>query len=101
MYRDPKHFWDLYPLGKELTDLQNAFRLWRFRHVATVERIILQTQNRRHRRRQLLAQDRAVRSQPSRRIARRAMAGRVRLLGRLVLLDWMRFPDNWKLRTNL
>lgn len=58
----------------------------------------LQTQNRQ---RQLLAQDRAVRSQPSRRIARRAIAGRVRVLGRLVWLDWMRFPDDWKLRTDL
>ena len=40
MYRKPKHLWNLYQLGKELTDLENAFRLWRFRHVTTVERII-------------------------------------------------------------
>jgi tryptophan 2,3-dioxygenase len=26
--------------GEELTDLEDAFRLWRFRHVTTVERII-------------------------------------------------------------
>ncbi|MDP3520231.1 MAG: tryptophan 2,3-dioxygenase family protein, partial [Hydrogenophaga sp.] len=32
--------WDLYQLGEELTDLEDAFRLWRFRHVTTVERVI-------------------------------------------------------------
>ena len=40
VYRDPTHYWDLYQLGEELTDLEDAFRLWRFRHVTTVERII-------------------------------------------------------------
>ena len=40
VYRDPKAHWDLYQLGEELTDLEDAFRLWRFRHVTTVERII-------------------------------------------------------------
>ncbi len=40
VYRDPKHHWDLYQLGEELTDLEDAFRLWRFRHVTTVERVI-------------------------------------------------------------
>jgi tryptophan 2,3-dioxygenase len=40
VYRDPKHHWDLYQLGEELTDLEDAFRLWRFRHVTTVQRII-------------------------------------------------------------
>jgi tryptophan 2,3-dioxygenase len=39
-YRDPKQHWDLYQLGEELTDLEDAFRLWRFRHVTTVERVI-------------------------------------------------------------
>ncbi len=39
-YRDPKAHWDLYQLGEELTDLEDAFRLWRFRHVTTVERVI-------------------------------------------------------------
>ena len=38
--RDPQQHWDLYQLGEELTDLEDAFRLWRFRHVTTVERII-------------------------------------------------------------
>ena len=39
-YRDPQHHWDLYQLGEELTDLEDAFRLWRFRHLTTVQRII-------------------------------------------------------------
>jgi tryptophan 2,3-dioxygenase len=40
VYRAPQQHWDLYQLGEELTDLEDAFRLWRFRHVTTVERII-------------------------------------------------------------
>lgn len=40
VYRHPKEHWDLYQLGEELTDLEDAFRLWRFRHVTTVERVI-------------------------------------------------------------
>ncbi len=40
VYRDPQRHWDLYQLGEELTDLEDAFRLWRFRHVTTVERVI-------------------------------------------------------------
>jgi tryptophan 2,3-dioxygenase len=40
VYRKPEAHWDLYQLGEELTDLEDAFRLWRFRHVTTVERII-------------------------------------------------------------
>ena len=40
VYRDPQQHWDLYQLGEELTDLEDAFRLWRFRHVTTVERVI-------------------------------------------------------------
>jgi tryptophan 2,3-dioxygenase len=40
VYRDPSKHWDLYQLGEELTDLEDAFRLWRFRHVTTVERVI-------------------------------------------------------------
>ena len=39
-YRDPETHWDLYQLGEELTVLEDAFRLWRFRHVTTVERVI-------------------------------------------------------------
>jgi tryptophan 2,3-dioxygenase len=40
VYRDPRAHWDLYQLGEELVDLEDAFRLWRFRHVTTVERVI-------------------------------------------------------------
>ncbi len=40
VYRAPDTYWDLYQLGEELTDLEDAFRLWRFRHVTTVERVI-------------------------------------------------------------
>jgi tryptophan 2,3-dioxygenase len=40
VYRTPRLHWDLYQLGEELTDLEDAFRLWRFRHVTTVERVI-------------------------------------------------------------
>ncbi len=40
VYRDPSGHWDLYQLGEELTDLEDAFRLWRFRHLTTVERVI-------------------------------------------------------------
>jgi len=40
VYRTPGAHWDLYQLGEELTDLEDAFRLWRFRHVTTVERVI-------------------------------------------------------------
>jgi len=40
VYRAPETHWDLYQLGEELTDLEDAFRLWRFRHLTTVTRII-------------------------------------------------------------
>ena len=40
VYRSPREHWDLYQLGEELTDLEDAFRLWRFRHLTTVERVI-------------------------------------------------------------
>lgn len=40
VYREPEQHWDLYQLGEKLTDIEDAFRLWRFRHVTTVERII-------------------------------------------------------------
>jgi tryptophan 2,3-dioxygenase len=40
VYRAPQSHWDLYQLGEELTDLEDTFRLWRFRHVMTVERVI-------------------------------------------------------------
>ena len=40
VYRDPSAHWDLYQLGEKLTDIEHSFRLWRFHHVTTVERVI-------------------------------------------------------------
>lgn len=40
VYRAPEEHWDLYQLAEKLVDLEDAFRLWRFRHVTTVERVI-------------------------------------------------------------
>ncbi|HQZ34915.1 MAG TPA: tryptophan 2,3-dioxygenase [Ilumatobacteraceae bacterium] len=40
VYGNAEANWDLYQLGEELVDLEDAFRLWRFRHVTTVQRII-------------------------------------------------------------
>jgi tryptophan 2,3-dioxygenase len=40
VYREPSRHWALYELAEKLVDLETAFRLWRFRHVNTVERII-------------------------------------------------------------
>lgn len=40
VYRQSERYWNQYQLGEKLTDLEDAFRLWRFRHVTTVERII-------------------------------------------------------------
>ncbi len=40
VYRNAEANWDLYQLGEELVDLEDAFRLWRFRHLTTVQRII-------------------------------------------------------------
>jgi len=40
VYKDPARYWALYELAEKLVDLETAFRLWRFRHVTTVERII-------------------------------------------------------------
>ena len=74
VYRDPKRYWDLYQLGEELTDLEGAFRLWRFRHVTTVERIIG--------------------FKPG-----TGGTGGVSYLRKM--LDVVLFPEIWKLRTNL
>ncbi len=40
VYRNTAQHWDLYQLGEKLADLEDAFRLWRFRHLTTVERVI-------------------------------------------------------------
>ena len=40
VYRNSTTNWELYQLGEELVDLEDAFRLWRFRHLTTVQRVI-------------------------------------------------------------
>jgi len=40
VYQTPENNWVLYELAEKLVDLETAFRIWRFRHVTTVERII-------------------------------------------------------------
>ena len=73
-YRDPKQYWDLYQLGEELTDLEDAFRLWRFRHVTTVERVIG---------------------------FKRGTGGTGGVSYLRKMLDVVLFPEIWKLRTDL
>lgn len=74
VYRDPKQHWDLYQLAEELTDLEDAFRLWRFRHVTTVERIIG---------------------------FKRGTGGTGGVSYLRKMLDVVLFPEIWKLRTDL
>jgi len=40
IYDDPKGWWDEYDMCEKLVDIEEAFSLWRFRHMKTVERII-------------------------------------------------------------
>lgn len=40
VYQAPEQHWALYELAEKLVDMETAFRIWRFRHVTTVERII-------------------------------------------------------------
>ncbi|MDE2093959.1 MAG: tryptophan 2,3-dioxygenase [Burkholderiales bacterium] len=74
VYRDPKAWWDLYQLGEELTDLEDTFRLWRFRHVTTVERVIG---------------------------FKRGTGGTSGVGYLRKMLDVVLFPEIWKLRTDL
>ncbi len=74
VYRQPEAHWDLYQLGEELTDLEDAFRLWRFRHVTTVERVIG---------------------------FKRGTGGTGGVSYLRKMLDTVLFPEIWKLRTNL
>jgi tryptophan 2,3-dioxygenase len=74
VYRDPTRHWDLYQLGEELVDLEDAFRLWRFRHVTTVERIIG---------------------------FKRGTGGTSGVSYLRKMLDVVLFPELWKLRTDL
>src|SRR5471032_104160 len=74
VYRDTKTHWDLYQLGEELTDLEDTFRLWRFRHVTTVQRIIG---------------------------FKRGTGGTGGVSYLLKMLDTVLFPEVWALRTEL
>ena len=74
VYRNPEQHWDLYQLGEELTDLEDAFRLWRFRHVTTVERVIG---------------------------FKRGTGGTGGVSYLRKMLDVVLFPEIWRLRTNL
>ena len=74
IYRDPSARWDLYQLGEELVDLEDAFRLWRFRHVTTVERIIG---------------------------VKRGTGGTSGVGYLRAMLDVVLFPELWRLRTDL
>lgn len=40
VYSSHREHWALYELAEKLVDLETAFRIWRFRHVTTVERVI-------------------------------------------------------------
>jgi tryptophan 2,3-dioxygenase len=40
IYEDPADHWDEYEMCEKLVDVEERFRLWRFRHVMTVQRII-------------------------------------------------------------
>ena len=73
-YRAPQTHWDVYQLGEELTDLEDSFRLWRFRHVTTVERIIG---------------------------FKRGTGGTSGVGYLRKMLDVVLFPEIWKLRTDL
>ena len=74
VYRAPREHWELYQLGEELTDLEDAFRQWRFRHVTTVERIIG---------------------------FKRGTGGTGGVSYLRKMLDVVLFPEIWRLRTNL
>ncbi|MFZ9054037.1 MAG: tryptophan 2,3-dioxygenase [Woeseiaceae bacterium] len=40
IYADPEKHFELYELGEKLVDIEDAFQLWRFKHMYTVQRII-------------------------------------------------------------
>jgi len=40
IYEHPNEFWAEYHLCEQLVDVEEAFQLWRFRHMKTVERVI-------------------------------------------------------------
>jgi tryptophan 2,3-dioxygenase len=40
IYEDPDNHWDEYEMCEKLVDVEERFRLWRYRHMLTVQRII-------------------------------------------------------------
>lgn len=40
VYRNADRYFELYELGEKLVDIEDAFQLWRFKHMFTVQRII-------------------------------------------------------------
>jgi tryptophan 2,3-dioxygenase len=40
IYENPEKYWDAYEMCEKLVDVDEAFTLWRTRHMKTVERII-------------------------------------------------------------
>jgi len=40
IYSDPERYWDEYEMAEKLVDIDEAYALWRFRHVKVVQRII-------------------------------------------------------------
>ena len=40
IYDNPDAWWDAYEMAEKLVDVEEAFQLWRFRHLKTVERTI-------------------------------------------------------------
>jgi tryptophan 2,3-dioxygenase len=40
IYEDPEKYWDEYEMCEKLVDVEERFRLWRFRHMMTVQRVI-------------------------------------------------------------
>ncbi len=74
VYRDPSAHFDLYELAEELVDLEDTFRVWRFRHVTTVERIIGK---------------------------KRGTGGTAGVAYLRKMLDVVLFPELWRLRTSL
>jgi len=40
VYEDPTTHWELYETSEDLVDVEDAFQLWRFRHLRTVQRTI-------------------------------------------------------------
>jgi tryptophan 2,3-dioxygenase len=40
IYEEPERHWDAYEMAEKLVDLEERFKLWRYRHMLTVQRVI-------------------------------------------------------------